>query len=99
PTATRPPAYGMNGTFMQSIAKSSGAAANTASQGHAGGGGDVCAYLDRMKALWCDTEPSAEEKETINRLAKLFEDNEKKVKAGQKVKGNPADLKQLEDTL
>ncbi|HVO30627.1 MAG TPA: hypothetical protein VMV18_07820 [bacterium] len=102
PAETKRPSYGLNGTFMQSIQQSSASAAqHGATAGHpaAGGGGNVCAYLDRMKAVWCDTEPSPEEKSTADRLAKLFQDNEKKVKAGQKVQGNPADLKALEDLL
>lgn len=94
------PSYGMNGTFMQSIAGAAGSAGHAHPVTAGGGsGGDVCGYLDRMKDLWCETEPSAEEKSTMDRLARLFQENEKKVKKGQKVQGNPADLKALEDTL
>jgi hypothetical protein len=84
------PAYGMNGTFMQSIAAGGGSSTAATSSG----GGSVCTYMDQQKVIWLATEPSQDEKETFQRLASLWTEGQK-----NHAKGNPADLKLFEDTL
>lgn len=56
--------------------------------------GDVCASMDRLRTLWEETEPSAKEKETFKRLAKVFQE-------AQDTKGklDPAEVDELYTTL
>lgn len=84
------PSYGLDGTFMGGVAEAAGAAAGGVNTGD----GSVCAYMDGMKTLWLATEPSSDERDTLKKLATVFQTQSK-----NKQKGNPADLKLLESTL
>lgn len=93
--ATPEQSWGLNGTFMKSVAAGSSGATKTS------GGGDVCSYLDGQKVVWLATEPSDEEKSAFKNLAAIFTANEKLAKAGKgkEIKVNKGDLQLLEKTL
>ena len=95
PAATPEQSWGLNGTFMKSVAAGSSGATKTS------GGGDVCSYLDGQKVVWLATEPSEEEKSAFKNLAAIFTANEKLAKAGKgkEIKVNKGDLQLLEKTL
>ncbi len=95
PVATPEQSWGLNGTFMKSVAAGSSGATKTS------GGGDVCSYLDGQKVVWLATEPSDAEKSAFKNLAAIFTANEKLAKAGKgkDIKVNKGDLQLLEKTL
>ncbi len=94
----RAPAYGLQGSLFRHVAGAAGGArgagGRTGDRSAPGGDGSVCAYLDSMKALWLETEPTESEKAAFQTFADLWE---KARRDGRP--GDPTDLQRFERAL